>query len=56
MSEKKTKATNPSLKDLEVLAGRWEMEIRWSPETHAQVGGPVSVRGKCAVRDLILRA
>jgi len=45
MGEKRTKAANPSLNDLEVLAGRWEMEIRWSPGTHAQVGGPASIRG-----------
>ena len=39
------RATNPSLKALEVLAGRWEMVIRWSPKTHELVGGPASVRG-----------
>lgn len=38
-------ASNPSLKPLEVLSGRWDMEIRWSPEAHKLVGGPATVRG-----------
>jgi hypothetical protein len=37
--------SNPSLKALEVLAGRWSAEIRWSPKTHKLVGGPATVRG-----------
>jgi hypothetical protein len=45
MNSKKTRASNPSLKPLEVLAGRWDMEIRWSPKTHKLVGGPAVVRG-----------
>jgi hypothetical protein len=36
---------NPSLKPLEVLSGRWDMEIRWSPKTHKLAGGPATVRG-----------
>ena len=38
-------ARNPSLKPLEMLSGRWDMEIRWSPKTHKLVGGPATVRG-----------
>jgi hypothetical protein len=41
-------ALNPSLKPLkplEVLSGRWDMEIRWSPKSHKLVGGPATVRG-----------
>jgi hypothetical protein len=45
MASKKVSASNPSLKPLEVLAGPWTMEIRWSPETHKLVGGPAIVRG-----------
>jgi len=44
MTSKKPSA-NPSLKPLEVLAGRWSVEIRWSPKTHKLVGGPARVRG-----------
>jgi hypothetical protein len=44
MNTKKTQATNPSLEAVTVLAGRWEIEIRWSPETHKLVGGPAAVR------------
>jgi hypothetical protein len=46
MGEKKTKAINPSLKALEALTGSWEMALRWSPKTHALVGGPASARGE----------
>ncbi len=45
MSSRQTKASNPSLQPLEVLAGSWDAEIRWSPKTHGLVGGPPSVRG-----------
>jgi hypothetical protein len=38
-------ASNPSLKELDVLSGGWDMEIRWSPKTHKLVGGPATVRG-----------
>jgi len=38
-------AANPSLEPLEVLSGRWDVEIRWSPKTHELVGGPATVRG-----------
>jgi hypothetical protein len=44
-STKTTVASNSSLKPLEVLSGRWAMEIRWSPNTHKLVGGPGTVRG-----------
>ena len=44
MGSKKV-ASNPSLKPLEVLSGRWDMEIRWSPKTQKLVGGPATVRG-----------
>ncbi|MGO9833025.1 MAG: hypothetical protein ACLP1X_02285 [Polyangiaceae bacterium] len=45
MGSIETIASNPSLKPLEALSGRWEMEIRWSPKTHKLVGGPATVRG-----------
>jgi hypothetical protein len=45
MSSKKTNASNPSLEPLEVLAGSWDAEMRWSPQTHELVGGPPTVRG-----------
>lgn len=45
MSSRKVIASNPSLKPLEMLSGRWEVEIRWSPKTHKLVGGPGSVQG-----------
>jgi hypothetical protein len=45
MTSTKVSISNPLLKPLEVLTGRWTMEIRWSPKTHKFVGGPVSVRG-----------
>jgi hypothetical protein len=35
--------SNPSLEPLEVLVGRWDVEIRWSPELHEKVGGPATV-------------
>jgi hypothetical protein len=45
MNRKKMIGSNPSLKPLEVLAGCWEAEIRWSPETHKLVAGSTIVRG-----------
>jgi hypothetical protein len=45
MSSKTSTASNPSLRPLEVLTGRWIVEIRWSPKTHELVGGPATVRG-----------
>src|SRR5580704_15020306 len=45
MASTKVSPSNPSLKPLEVLAGPWTMEIRWSPTTHKLVGGPAAVRG-----------
>jgi hypothetical protein len=45
MTSTKVSTLNPSLKPLEVLAGPWTMEIRWSPRTHKLVGGPATVRG-----------
>ena len=44
MVSKKVLASTPSLKPLGVLVGRWEAELRWSPETHRLVGGPATVR------------
>jgi hypothetical protein len=44
MSSTKPVTSNPSLEQLEVLSGRWEVEIRWSPKTHKLVGGPATVR------------
>jgi hypothetical protein len=44
-SEKTLRSSNPSLTPLEVLSGRWEAEIRWSPKAHKLVGGPATVRG-----------
>jgi hypothetical protein len=35
----------PSLRPLAVLIGRWEMQIRWSAQTHALIGGPATARG-----------
>ena len=40
-----TKVSNPALQPLEVFAGTWDAEIRWSPKTHKLVGGPPTVRG-----------
>ena len=37
---------NRALHPLEPLAGEWEVEIRWSPKTHALVGGPPAVRSR----------
>jgi hypothetical protein len=37
--------SNPALEAREVLSGRWNVEIRWSPKTHALAGGPPTVRG-----------
>ena len=45
MMSTKTNPSNPSLEPLRVLAGRWDMELRWSPQTHALVGGPATARG-----------
>jgi hypothetical protein len=45
MSSKKMTASNTSLKPLEMLSGRWEVEIRSSPKTHKLAGGPATVRG-----------
>jgi hypothetical protein len=33
---------------LEPLAGRWSVEIRWSPETHKLVGGPAVIRASAS--------
>ena len=41
------KKLNPSLVALAAFIGRWDMEIRWSPKTHKDVGGP-SVVLRCA--------
>jgi hypothetical protein len=38
-------AAPPALKPLEVLSGRWNVQIRWSPKTHKLVGGPATVEG-----------
>jgi hypothetical protein len=45
MNKKKTSSLNPALEPLEVLLGKWNAEIRWSPETHKKIGGPAVVRG-----------
>jgi hypothetical protein len=37
-------SANRALDPLRPLAGRWEMEVRWSEETHKLIGGPASVR------------
>jgi hypothetical protein len=37
-------AATPALKPLEVLSGRWDVQIRWSSETHKLVGGPATVQ------------
>ena len=42
---KVSRLTNPALKSLKPLVGPWEMEIRWSEETHKLIGGPLTVRG-----------
>ena len=44
MSDQKTALANPALKELTSLAGRWDVELRWSPQTHALVGGPGAVQ------------
>ena len=44
MSDQKTALANPALKELTPLAGRWDVELRWSPQTHALVGGPAAVQ------------
>jgi hypothetical protein len=44
MVSKNVLASTPSLRPLGVLLGRWEAELRWSPETHRLVGGPATVR------------
>ena len=38
-------SVNSALEPLEVLSGRWDMEIRWSPKTHELVGGPATTHG-----------
>jgi hypothetical protein len=45
MSSREAKGASPALQPLEVLVGRWDAEIRWSPKTHSIVGGPPTVRG-----------
>ena len=42
MSSSKWTATT-ALSPLEVLFGRWDVQIRWSPKTHEMVGGPITV-------------
>lgn len=33
------------MEQLHVLTGRWTVEITWSEQTHAKIGGPPSVNG-----------
>jgi hypothetical protein len=41
----KRNLASPALRDLEILEGKWRVEIRWSPKLHKVVGGPASVEG-----------
>lgn len=44
MSDQKTAPANPALKELTRLAGRWDVQLRWSPQMHALIGGPATVQ------------